>query len=194
MIDKRVQETITRLETLSKKGESYANAEGRFGWRNPIRADTGQILQALVLANNTKNALEVGTGYGLSTCYIASMLPRTGTLFTIEFDTRVAACSFQTFKEAGLAAIVKVINGDANNVLRENNFPQFDFVFLDAQKNQYLTYLNIIEERNLLAPGCLVVADNVIDRAEECAPFLEYVKKYPHIIIQTECGLLVAKI
>ena len=54
-----IREEIARLETYDNQGESYANAEGRHGWRNPIRADTGPLLESLVLAAGSKRLLEI---------------------------------------------------------------------------------------------------------------------------------------
>ena len=46
-----IQRTIDTLEAFDKLGESYADAHGRFGWRNPIREDTGELLYGLTLAS-----------------------------------------------------------------------------------------------------------------------------------------------
>jgi predicted O-methyltransferase YrrM len=73
---------------------------------------------------------------------------------------------------------------------------RYDLVFFDAQKNQYKPQLDRLMARELIGPGTVLLADNVIDRAEECAAFLSWFKEHdiPHYIIETECGLLVAKL
>lgn len=191
MRTRETNEVIARLESQSKQGESYTNTEGRFGWRNPIRQDTGELLYALALANKPRRILEVGTAYGLSGMYLAAALGQWGRMVTIEFHEEVAKIAQANFDEAGLP--VKVMQGDALEVL-PSLAHCYDVVFLDAQKNQYVKYLQLMQERGLVASGTLVLADNVIDRATECSEFLEYMKQYECTTIQTECGLLVARL
>ena len=70
MSHQSVQSVIEMLEEMSKQGESYANAEGRHGWRNPIRSDTGPLLRKEVSDRNAMRMLEVGTAHGLSALYL----------------------------------------------------------------------------------------------------------------------------
>ena len=187
-----VNALIEDLETLSKQGESYADGAGRHGWRNPIRRDTGELLHALVLAASPARLLEVGTGQGLSGLYLASALARPGAMMdTLELDPRVAVIAQQRFDQCALP--VRVHAGDALASIGALSTP-FDFVFLDAQKDQYLAYVEALRARQLLLPGATIVADNVIDRAAECRAFLEWARDAAvrHTVIPTECGLLVA--
>ena len=62
---------IELLEKFSKQEESYTNSSGSYGWRNPIRSDTGIILQSLVIAEDPVRILEIGTAHGLSALYLA---------------------------------------------------------------------------------------------------------------------------
>jgi predicted O-methyltransferase YrrM len=187
-----LQDVIDRLEAMPKQGESYDH-KGRHGWANPIRQDTGPLLEALVLARNPKRVLEIGTAHGLSGCYIARRLGSEGTMVSIEWDETRAKEAQANFDEAELA--VTVICGDAMKIIETFNltFP-FDMVFMDANKDGYLEQIEKLAGLHLLAPDCLIVADNVIDRQKECQNFLDMMQKFPHIILQTECGLLVGTI
>lgn len=53
---------------------------------------------------------------------------------------------------------------------------KFDFIFLDAEKNQYLLYLKLLEENNLLEKKVTIVADNVLIYKNEMRDYLEYVR------------------
>ena len=66
--------------------------------------------------------------------------------------------------------------------------------FFDAQKSHYFQQLNLLIEKNLIQKGSVLLADNVIDRQEECHEFLNWFTEnnINHTIIPTECGLLVA--
>jgi predicted O-methyltransferase YrrM len=184
---------IDRLEGLSKKGESYANENGSFGWRNPIRQDTGRILQSLVIASQSKSILEIGTAHGLSALYLYSGLQEeTHVIFdTIEFDKSVAQDTQERFNQLNVS--IKVHAGEAMDVIHSLTCP-YDLIFFDAQKSHYYKQLMALIEKKLIGKGTLLLADNVIDRREECNDFLNWfqLNHINHTIIPTECDLLVA--
>lgn len=189
----RVRREIELLESYNKQGESYSDGKGRYGWRNPIRGDTGGLLQALVVAADPSRILEIGTAHGLSALYLISGARSGTTMDTIEFDADVAVESQQRMDACNMP--VNVCCGEALEVI-EGLEGRYDLVFFDAQKNQYKPQLEKLLERGLAGSGTLLLADNVIDRAEECAEFLRWFmdRDIPHHIIGTECGLLVAKL
>lgn len=192
-----VDEVIARLEAMDKQGERY-DGGSQLARRNPIRADTGPILQALITARKPNLVLELGTAYGLSGCYIASVLKQGARMDSIEFDEATAKQAQANFNEAGLP--VKVHHGDATEALLRimiagnGNKPRYSCVFLDHDKRQYAKHLQFLIDNGMLMPDCLILADNVIDRATECAEFLQFMKQYPHVIVPTECGLLVGRV
>lgn len=190
-----IQSVIDRLEEMSKKGESYANAEGRHGWRNPIRRDTGPILRREVMARDAHRVLEVGTAHGLSALYLVQGWSRVEgrRLDTIEFDEEVAKASQARFDELDLP--VRVHIGEAQEViagLPTGNL--FDLVFLDAQKSHYGPQWRLLTDRGLVGPGTVLLVDNVIDRRAECANLFEVLDEQgvAYDILPTECGLLKA--
>jgi predicted O-methyltransferase YrrM len=193
MMTERVRREIELLESYNKQGESYSDGRGRYGWRNPIRGDTGGLLQALVVAADPSRILEIGTAHGLSALYLISGARSGTTMDTIEFDADVAVETQQRMDACNMP--VNVCCGEALEVI-EGLEGRYDLVFFDAQKNQYKPQLEKLLERGLAGSGTLLLADNVIDRAEECADFLRWFidRDIPHHIIGTECGLLVAKL
>jgi predicted O-methyltransferase YrrM len=191
-MNSKVKAVIDRLEEMPKIGKSY-DEKGRHGWRNPIRADTGFILQSLVFAKNPRNLLEIGTAHGLSACYLASALNPKARMTTIEWDEDTAKEAQDNFTEAEL--LIEVLSGDAMVIIPTlKGRPVFDCIFLDANKDGYLEQIKALDENQLLAFNCLILADNVIDRQKECQPFLDFMQRYPHTIVPTECGLLVGKL
>jgi predicted O-methyltransferase YrrM len=189
----KIGSQIEILEGFSKKGESYSNTNGSFGWRNPIRQDTGRILQSIVIASNPKRILEIGTAHGLSALYLVlgiSDINKT-TIDTIEFDSDVALDSQARFDLLNVP--IKVLQGEAMDVIGRLN-GTYDLVFFDAQKSHYYQQLNLLIDKGLIGKGTILLADNVIDRKEECNEFLNWFieNNITHSIIPTECGLLVA--
>lgn len=195
MITPLIKKELELLETYSKQGESYTNSEGRYGWRNPIRSDTGDIMRCMTIAAHPSRTLEIGTGHGLSTLYIAAGLenPTEQHIDTLEFDADVASSSQERFDKCKVP--VKVWQGDAIDAIAKLS-GHYDLIFFDAQKNHYHSQLMALLERKLIGPGSVILADNVIDRQSECQDFLDWFNEQNinHYILQTECGLLVARL
>ena len=141
------EELIEALELFSKQGESYADENGRHGWRNPIRADTGALLRSFVLALQPQRVLEIGTAHGLSALYLSSGWHHTEgvRLDTIEFDAEVAAAAQARMDSVG--APVRVLSGDASVVIPSLH-DHYEVVFFDAQKSLYLRIMSWIAVRN----------------------------------------------
>lgn len=174
---------MTIEEIQAKGGEAYSEK----GRRNPIRRDTNDLLTALVLAKQPQMVLEIGTAYGVSTLCIAAGLPKQGKIHTYELSEEVAAEAQDTFRSQEVNATVHA--GVFENVYQSQG--EIDLVFLDHEKGRYLADFKRIEAD--LAPGALILADNVLDRQAECQDFLDYIRiGYRFTIIPTECGLLVA--
>lgn len=127
-------------------------------WRLPIIGkEKGRFLARLIERHRPKRALEIGSLIGYSTILIAGTLPPGGRLTAIEVNPYLARITERNIEAAGLKARVRVIEGDARRVipfLRE----RFDFVLIDAAKEEYPDYLRAVEPR--LTRGALVVADN----------------------------------
>lgn len=189
----RIRQEIAYLESFSKKGESYSDGKGRYGWRNPIREDTGTLLTALVLTASPARVLEIGTAQGLSALYLVSGMPQGAVLHTIEFDEAVAADTQRRMDACSVP--VKVLCGEALQVIAGLE-GRYDLVFFDAQKDQYLPQLQALLACGLVGPGTTLLADNVTDRKSECQPFLDWIAAngLRHQVLPTECGLLVATI
>ena len=185
--EKMIDTVLARLSRMSRQGASYAHM-GKKGWSNPVREDTGPLLTLFAKLKRPRKVLEVGTAHGESMCHIAKGEPD-AEFTTIEWLIEMAQEAEANFKEAGLD--VQIECGDAMHVIPTLIGP-FDLVFMDANKDGYLEQIKLLIERRLLAPHCLVLADNVIDRKTECPKFLEYMDQYGAVTFNTECGLLVA--
>ncbi|HAT12272.1 MAG TPA: hypothetical protein DD001_02245 [Microcoleaceae bacterium UBA10368] len=187
------QQVLAVIEKISVLGgEQY----GESAWRNPIRKDTGPILQALVMASQPKTILELGTGYGLSTCYLALGNCET-IIHTVEFDSAVAEQANKHFYLAGISHRIKQWVCPSSEAISKipQEIPVPDFVFIDHAKRPYKDDVSAIIE-SCGGKQILLVADNVEDRKQELADFLDW---FPSIalnltIISTQCGLLVASV
>lgn len=127
-------------------------------WFLPIIGrEKGRFVARLIAEHRPERALEIGALIGYSAILIAANLPPGGRLTSIEVSPYLARITERNVAAAGLKPRVRVIAGDARRAIP---FLQgrFDFVLIDATKEEYLDYLRALEPR--LARGALVVADN----------------------------------
>lgn len=135
------------------------------------------MLRILVESMGAKRGIEVGVASGFGAINMGIGFERTkGQLYSIEIDPKRAAEARGNVAKVGLERTVTVMEGDALKVLPELK-GEFDFVFLDALKSDYLKYLKLVEPK--LKKGAVVVADNVIKSERAMADYLQYVKTSP---------------
>jgi predicted O-methyltransferase YrrM len=133
----------------------------------------GKILAEIVRKHKPRKILEIGSLYGYSAILIAKNSPANAEITTVEKNPEHARKTEQNVERAKLESQIKVIQGDAMEILSTLPGP-FDLVFLDAEKTQYLDYLKAVE--NKLHQGSVVVADNVGVFADQMANYLHYVR------------------
>ncbi|MGD1838464.1 MAG: O-methyltransferase, partial [Nitrososphaeraceae archaeon] len=98
-------------------------------------------------------------------------------LVTIEIDSKLVTIIQKNIKKAGLLDKIKVLNGDALKIIPKlDKNTKFDLLFLDAEKNQYIKYLKLVEENNLLNKDAIIIADNVMIYENEMTDYLDYVR------------------
>lgn len=127
-----------------------------------IRKEAQSLLRFLLELKAPKNILEVGTAIGFSASLLCEYMPENCHLTTIEkVPMRIVEA------EKNLAALkrkqdVTFLTGDAEDVLRslKEQGNQYDFVFMDAAKAQYMSFLK--EILPMLPAGALLITDNVL--------------------------------
>jgi caffeoyl-CoA O-methyltransferase len=123
---------------------------------------SGRVLAAL--AAGRRRIVEVGTAYGYSTLWMALAQPAGGTIVTIDPDRGRTDKARAWWRQAGVVAErITVVNAPALAAFAADEPAlrgPFDLAFIDALKPEYRAYLEAIVPR--LAPGALVVADNVL--------------------------------
>jgi predicted O-methyltransferase YrrM len=139
----------------------------------PVSADGGRLLYAMVRAARPETVVEFGTSFGISTIFLAAAVTDNGTgrVVTTELSSRKAAAARSNLEQAGVAAVVTLLEGDALQTLADVPGP-VGVVLLDGWKDLYLPVLRLLEPR--LAPGAVVVADDSSFAA--LADYLAYVR------------------
>ncbi len=133
----------------------------------------GKILAEVVRKLKPRKILEVGSLYGYSAILVTKNSPANAEITTVEKNPEHARITEQNVERAELESQIKVIRGDAMEILPKLPGP-FDLVFLDAEKTQYLDYLKAIEDK--MHQGSVVVADNVGVFQDQMQNYLHYVR------------------
>jgi predicted O-methyltransferase YrrM len=174
--------------SASAHGDSDIEAqfEQRLAWMREnqtgmwnVSPREGLYLYNLVVKHHLKRGLEIGTSNGYSGIWIASGMRVTrGHLLSLEIDAERAALARDNFQAAGVKPYVTLQEGDALKVIPGLAGP-FDFVFLDAGKPDYLSYLKMVLPK--VSPGGLIVAHNVIDMSSELQDYIRRVETDPQL-------------
>ncbi len=119
----------------------------------------GRFLSLLSKLVRPKLTLEIGTFTGYSALCIAEGLAPEGTLHTIDIYAPVAALADRYFRKAGMQDRIQQHIAPALEVIPRIE-GRFDLVFIDADKSNYINYLDLVIDR--MNPGGLIIADNVL--------------------------------
>lgn len=145
-----------------------------------VSEEDGRLLRILAASTGARTALEIGTASGYSAIWIGLGLRETGgRLVTIEYDAGRAAEAAANIARAGLSDIVRPIAGDAFAEIPRLE-GTFDFVFLDAWKQDYKRFFDLVFPR--LAQGGLLLAHNVVNKRSEMPDFLPAIQEHPDLV------------
>jgi predicted O-methyltransferase YrrM len=172
------------LDELARFGEANDARESERAKRMlNITPDTGSLLSILIRASRATRLLEVGTSNGYSTIWLADAARETGgQVITLELNPAKAQLARENLARAGVAGRVEILEGRAADLVSTLPGP-FDFVFLDADRPNYLMYLELLVPK--LTPRGLLVADNVTSHAHELGDYLARVKSHPALFSVT---------
>jgi predicted O-methyltransferase YrrM len=164
-----LKRTVDPADTVLREIEEM----GKRSFIPSIGPVKGRILADVVRDLKPRKILEVGSLYGYSAILIAKNSPAGAEITTVEKSPEHARITEQNVERAQLENQIKIIQGDAKEILPKLPGP-FDLVFLDAEKSQYLDYLNAVE--NKLHQGTVIVADNVGVFKDQMTNYLNYVR------------------
>jgi predicted O-methyltransferase YrrM len=125
-----------------------------------ITADAGAMLRFFARLVRARHVCEVGSGGGYSGLWLLGGMDARGSLTTIELDAEHQALAQRAYAEAKYSDRVRSMLGAALSVLPKLADGNYDIVFLDAVKSEYIEYLE--HAKRLLRPCGLLLADNVL--------------------------------
>ena len=177
MIHARARAVLDELE----RDDARERARGapRAERLRQVTPEVGRFLHILVLAKRPRSIVEIGTSGGYSTVWLATAARAVGaSVVTLEIDPVKVRRATASLREAGADDAATIVEGDAFAYLRERREP-IDFVFLDAEKEDYAAFLELIVP--LLPAGGLLIADNLTSHAEELAEFRRRAESDPRL-------------
>lgn len=124
-----------------------------------IRPQMQSLLKLLLEIKRPKQILEVGTAIGFSALLMSQYGPADCRITTIEKYEKRIPIAIENFKKAGKEEQITLLAGDAAEIL-PGLTGQYDFIFMDAAKGQYIHFLPDI--LRLMPVGGLLISDNVL--------------------------------
>lgn len=181
-VNKDVDSAVKAIEQIENSWEFKDDSDSHtFGrkekgetiklWSVPSKS--AQVLRDLVLLTGAKNIVEVGTSAGYSTLFLADGAAHdNGKVTTIELLKEKAVLASKFFKQSKLTNIT-LIEEEASKTLKKWDQGEIDFVFLDADKESYSKYLDLLLPK--MKTGALIVADNINDYGHMMEDYLQRV-------------------
>jgi predicted O-methyltransferase YrrM len=150
----------------------------------------GRFLELLVYASGANRVLELGTYSGYSSLSMAAGLPAGGRIDTCELDENRAAVAQRYIDQSPYADRIQIHLGPALKTI-DRLEGEFDFVFIDADKPNYLNYYEAVlprlSERGFIAADNTLWSGRVLDETAEeegtraIKAFNEHVKSDPRV-------------
>jgi caffeoyl-CoA O-methyltransferase len=142
-----------------------------------VSRETGRFLSVMVHMMQANRILEIGTGYGYSTLWMALAQPPVGKIWTIDPDSKRTEIALSYFRRAGEDDYITIFNQEALELLENFQQRNLDIVFIDADRALYRAYLDLVIPMLKLS-GIVVIDDCLVGGLEE---FNEYFLAHPDL-------------
>ena len=119
----------------------------------------GRLLSLISKIKQPKNILEIGTYTGYSTICLAEGLAENGKIHTIDKNEELVEIQKKYFSKSKFNKNIEIHTGNALEIINGLNI-DFDLIFLDADKENYIEYYKSIS--NKLNNGGILISDNVL--------------------------------
>ena len=119
----------------------------------------GRFLSMISKIKSPSCILEIGTYTGYGTLCLAEGLSNGGKIFTIDRNEELLKIQNKYFEMSGKRDKIIQLTGNAKDIL-ENLDESYDIVFIDADKENYIEYFNLVSER--LNNNGIIISDNVL--------------------------------
>ena len=155
LVEDYIRTTLKEKDGLLRELEEYANEHNV-----PIvHKEVSELLKVLLKIQKPKRILEVGCAIGYSSILFASVLDEDVEIITVERNEKMIEKAKENIKLAGFEKNITILEGDAEEILKEVEGP-FDMIFMDAAKGQYKLFYDMIIDK--LRVDGLLISDNIL--------------------------------
>ena len=196
IVEERIVSYINSLEKENSPVLEEIEKEARKNGVPIIRKEMESFLRVMLSIKKPMRILELGTAVGYSAILMSEYINEKGQIITIEnYDKRIPIAK-ENIKKAGRENVIKLLEGDAMEIMPTLERDQFDFVFMDAAKAQYIHFLpevlrlmkkdGVLITDNVLQEGDLIQSKYVVRRRDRTIhkrmrEYLEVVKNHPEL-------------
>ncbi|MFQ6932070.1 O-methyltransferase [Eubacterium sp.] len=196
IVEERIVSYINSLEKENSPVLEEIEKEARKDGVPIIRKEMESFLRVMLSIKKPMRILELGTAVGYSAILMSECINEKGQIITIEnYDKRIPIAK-ENIKKAGRENVIKLLEGDAMEIMPTLESDQFDFVFMDAAKAQYIHFLpevlrlmkkdGVLITDNVLQEGDLIQSKYVVRRRDRTIhkrmrEYLEVVKNHPQL-------------
>ena len=160
----KVLEYLDIISPVNSKTVEEIRSVAKENYIPIIKRDTENLLKFVLKMQNPKSILEIGCAVGYSAIV---MLENSGAdIVTVEKMPERVEEAKKNIKYANLEDRAKIIEGDAGEILERlvNENKKFDFIFMDAAKAQYITWLPTVKA--LLKDNGIIFSDNCLQEGD----------------------------
>lgn len=182
-MNEKIRQVISRLDLQSNR-ERAGKAKVAPGMEMlAITADTGMFFSILLKSIKARRVLEIGMSSGFSTLWFAdALIENKGKIITMEENPKKIEWAKKNFQQAGVDGMIKIMEGKALDVLRKLGSKKFDFVFIDADKENILEYFRLALPMTRV--GGIIAVDNMLypERyLRHMSKYAKYVQSMPGV-------------
>ncbi|MDD4972862.1 MAG: O-methyltransferase [Bacteriovorax sp.] len=162
MVDKKIEEYCIAKSNLPSADcdriEDYTRANVH-GSQMLIGKMEASFIGFLLRSISAKRVLELGTFTGYSALTMAENIPEDGEIFTVDINESTVALAKEFWSKSQHGHKIKSLLGNGLDIIPTLKAP-FDFVFIDADKRNYIDYLKLTVP--MLSPRGIIVIDNAL--------------------------------
>ena len=162
IVNNKIEDYIRKNSSKEPKILKDLNKETYLKVLNPRMLSghlQGRFLSIITKLIKPKKILEIGTYTGYSAICMAEGLIENGIIHTIDINEELVSIQNKYFAKSKCNNSIIQHLGDARNIIKSIN-EKFDLVFLDADKENYIEYYELVIEK--VKKGGLIIADNVL--------------------------------
>ncbi|MCI6022037.1 MAG: O-methyltransferase [Clostridia bacterium] len=160
IVNERIVSYINSLNADNEGVLAEIENEAKAAGVPVIRKEMENFLKVMLAVKKPAGILEVGAAVGYSSILMSMNVDSDCHITTIEnYDIRIEQAR-RNIARAGKEGQITLLEGDAMNILKDLPSQEYDFVFMDAAKAQYINFLP--EVLRIMKPSALLISDNVL--------------------------------